>query len=65
MITLSVLLIMTVWIASIFSFARWRASRICQKQQSCNVSSDLSFQIYLKISGLCVLLWIGSMLARV
>jgi hypothetical protein len=62
MISLAVLSITLLWILSIFSFAKWRHAAIAAPDRRANISTDLVFQVYLKLSGLAVLFWIGLML---
>jgi len=63
MISLAILGIMLLWIVSVFSFARWRHALTCTFEKQINISADLPFQIYLKLSGLGVLAWIFMMLS--
>jgi len=66
MVLFSVLLIFALWIISIFSFATWRVSFICAKNDnpSPNIVNDIIFQIYLKISGVTIFIWIFMMIAE-
>jgi hypothetical protein len=63
MVSLAIFGIMLLWILSIFSFAKWRYAVIDTPERRINISNDLAFQIYLKLSGFCFLGWIGIMLA--
>ena len=58
---LAIFSITRLWIASIFSFAKWRVGSIPVEKPPRNVSADLCFQVYLKLSGLGVLGWIGAL----
>lgn len=63
MVSLVIFGIMLLWIISIFSFAKWRHAVTGTPEKQINISTDLPFQIYLKLSGLGVLAWIGLMLS--
>ena len=63
MVSLAIFGIMLLWIISIFSFAKWRYAVIDTPEKQINISNDLAFQIYLKLSGFFVLGWIGILLA--
>ena len=63
MLILSIFVIMLLWVASIFTFAKWRYPLAFTPERPGNISADPVFQIYLKLSGLGVLVWIGLMLA--
>jgi hypothetical protein len=62
MITAAILIIMLLWIVSIFSFAKWRYKAAFTPEKPGDITADLPFQIYLKLSGVAVLIWIGLML---
>lgn len=64
MILVSILLVVALWVCSLFTFGRWRFVRAVSPEKPGSVSADLIFQNYLKLSGLAVLAWIGLMLTR-
>lgn len=65
MISIALALVMILWLISIFSFAKWRAASLCRKEGQCNVLNDTALQVYMKLSGVGVLVWACMMLARV
>ena len=59
MFTLSIIVVFSLWVISLFSFARWRLTRHPPGLRGLvDVSSDIFFQIYLKASGICFLGWV-------
>lgn len=58
----AIIFITSLWIASIFTFAKWRVVSMPVQKPPFNISADLVFQLYLKLSGLGVLGWIGTLL---
>lgn len=64
MIYLSVIFIAMVWLVSVFSFARWRVAHRYAKGHHGNVLNDTIFQLFMKLSGSVVLVWIALMLTH-
>lgn len=60
---IAVIVIMLLWIVSVFTFANWRMSATMGRKLAINVSKDLIFQLYLKFSGLGVLGWVCLLMA--
>jgi|GEM_PF-2624970 len=54
---IAVIVIMLLWIVSVFTFANWRRTATTSNLATTNVSKDLIFQVYLKFSGMGVLGW--------
>jgi len=63
MVILSIVIISLLWIYSLVAFAKWRHAGAIAKNHSVNLNTDLGYQLYLKLSGLAVLVWIYWMLA--
>lgn len=59
---LSIIFITSLWIVSIFTFAKWRIVSMPAQNPPGNVSTDLAFQVYLKLSGLGVLVWVSTLM---
>ena len=63
MVLLSIVIITVLWIVSLFTFAKWRYAVTIDRHLSVNINTDLVYQLYLKLSGLGVLVWMFWMLA--
>jgi hypothetical protein len=57
-----IILTTIIWLITIFAFARWRVSRICRNEEKCNVMNDFPLQLYMKLSGVCLLFWIAGLI---
>jgi hypothetical protein len=62
MTIIAILLIYLLWLTSIFSFAKWRVLTFSKGGNDFSVLTDSLFQIYLKLSGMAVLIWMCMMI---
>lgn len=63
MTTLSILLVISIWVISIFTFAKYRVIHQIKNGRYGNALSDLGVNIYIKTSGSCILAWMFYILA--